>query len=55
MLLGDLASLEQLIDSRIAIEPAPARLAAAHGTRADVERISDCAVRCRCSEDWRSY
>jgi DNA-binding FadR family transcriptional regulator len=53
--LRELASPEQILESRTAIEPALAQLAAMHGTKADLEEITACAARCRNAADWRSY
>ena len=53
--LGELASPEQVLESRAAIEPPLAQLAAIHGSNADLDEIAHCAERCRAAEDWRSY
>ena len=53
--LGELASPEQVLVSRAAIEPPLAQLAAIHGSNADLDEIANCAERCRAAEDWRSY
>jgi len=53
--LRELASPEQILESRTAIEPALAQLAATHGAKADLEEIRACAERCRKAADWRSY
>lgn len=53
--LRELASPEQILESRTAIEPALAQLAATHCTKADLEEISARAERCRRAADWRSY
>ncbi len=54
-LLRELASPEQILESRTAIEPALAQLAAMHCTKADLEEITTRAERCRRAADWRSY
>lgn len=53
--LGELASPEQVVESRTAIEPALAQLAAIHGGKSDLDEIAVCAHRCRMALDWRSY
>ncbi|MEL6264040.1 MAG: FadR/GntR family transcriptional regulator [Pseudomonadota bacterium] len=54
-MLRELQSPVQLLESRIAIEPALAGLAATHGQPGDIEQIRLCAARCRAAEDWRTY
>jgi DNA-binding FadR family transcriptional regulator len=53
--LGRLADPVQVLDARAAIEPELARLAAAKGSRTDLEAIRDCNRRCREAQDWRRY
>lgn len=53
--LGELASPAQVIAARLAVEPELARLAATQGTKADIEEIDMCALRCREATDWRGY
>lgn len=53
--LGGLATPEEVVESRIAMEPALAQLAAIYGAKKDLEEIAVCADRCRKAVDWRSY
>lgn len=53
--LGELATPEQVVEARTAIEPALAQLAAVHGGKPDLDEIASCAERCRQATDWRSY
>ncbi len=59
--LDDVAYLETLarptkvIEARLAIEPELARLAAAHGTKADFDDLAMCSQLCREARDWRTY
>lgn len=53
--LGELASPSQVIAARLAVEPELARLAATNSAKADIEKIADCAERCRAATDWRGY
>lgn len=53
--LGELASPEQVLESRAAIEPPLAQLAATHGSQSDLAEIAQCAQRCRAAKNWRSY
>lgn len=53
--LGELANPTQLMEARLALEPALARLAAAHGVGSDFERIDLNAQRCRDAREWRVY
>jgi len=54
-LLRDTESAEQILESRIAIEPALAGLAAIHALPVDIEAIKTCAARCRRADEWRGY
>ncbi|WP_282603201.1 FCD domain-containing protein [Paracoccus sp. PARArs4] len=53
--LRDLARPVQLLEARMAIEPAIARLAALHSTTQDHERLRHWAERARQADDWRMY
>lgn len=53
--LGELTSPAQVLESRAAIEPALAELAATHATAANIEEIINCAGRCRAAKTWRGY
>jgi DNA-binding FadR family transcriptional regulator len=45
----------QVMESRLAIEPQLARLAALHGTQADFAEMRLCNRRCRAAREWRVY
>ena len=45
----------QMMESRLAIEPQLARLAALHGTQADFAEMRLCNRRCRAAREWRVY
>lgn len=53
--LRRLANPVQVMDARLAIEPALAGLAARDGTLSNFEEIRACNRRCRSAEEWRSY
>lgn len=53
--LRKLAKPVEIMDARLAIEPALAGLAARDGTPSDFESIRECNQRCRAAEEWRSY
>ena len=59
--LGDIEYLSgrtspaQVMESRLAIEPQLARLAALHGTKADFAEMRLCNRRCRAAREWRVY
>jgi DNA-binding FadR family transcriptional regulator len=53
--LRQLANPAQMMDARLAIEPALAALAARDGTPANFDEIRECSRRCRIAEEWRSY
>ena len=53
--LGGLTSPEKVLESRAAIEPPLAQLAALHASKSDIEQIAHCAERCRHAADWRNY
>ncbi len=59
--LGDVEYLSgrtspaQVMESRLAIEPQLARLAALHGTKADFAEMRLCNRRCRSAREWRVY
>lgn len=53
--LKDLVSSDQVVSVRLMIEPETARLAACHAKEPDIERIGNCARRCREAADWRGY
>ena len=53
--LKQLANPAQMMEARLAIEPELAGLAALQGTKSDLETIRACNLRCRRSEDWRTY
>jgi len=59
--LGDIEYLSgqtspaQVMESRLAIEPQLARLAALHGTQADFAEMRLCNRRCRAAREWRVY
>ena len=59
--LGDIEYLSgqtspaQVMESRLAIEPQLARLAALHGTKADFAEMRLCNRRCRSAREWRVY
>jgi DNA-binding FadR family transcriptional regulator len=53
--LGGRTSPAQVMESRLAIEPQLARLAALHGTKADFAEMRRCNRRCRAAREWRVY
>jgi DNA-binding FadR family transcriptional regulator len=53
--LRQLANPAQMMDARLAIEPALAALAARDGTPSNFDEIRECNCRCRAAEEWRSY
>ncbi len=53
--LRQLANPAQMMDARLAIEPALAALAARDGAPSDFDEIRACNRRCREAEEWRSY
>jgi DNA-binding FadR family transcriptional regulator len=59
--LGDMSFLKSLVSPtqvvavRMIIEPETAKLAAQSRTASDIDRIRDCAQRCRAAADWRGY
>ncbi len=53
--LRQLANPVQIMDARLAIEPALAALAARDGTASDFDEIRTCNRRCRAAGEWRSY
>ena len=53
--LGGRTSPAQVMESRLAIEPQLARLAALHGTQADFAEMRLCNRRCRAAREWRVY
>ena len=53
--LSGQTSPAQVMESRLAIEPQLARLAALHGTKADFTEMRLCNRRCRTAREWRVY
>jgi DNA-binding FadR family transcriptional regulator len=53
--LSGQTSPAQVMESRLAIEPQLARLAALHGTQADFAEMRLCNRRCRSAREWRVY
>ena len=53
--LSGQTSPAQVMESRLAIEPQLARLAALHGTKADFAEMRLCNRRCRSAREWRAY
>jgi GntR family uxuAB operon transcriptional repressor len=53
--LSGQTSPAQVMESRLAIEPQLARLAALHGTKADFAEMRLCNRRCRAAREWRVY
>ena len=53
--LSGQTSPAQVMESRFAIEPQLARLAALHGTQADFAEMRLCNRRCRAAREWRVY
>jgi DNA-binding FadR family transcriptional regulator len=53
--LSGQTSPAQVMESRLAIEPQLARLAALHGTKADFAEMRRCNRRCRAALEWRVY
>ncbi|MFW5834013.1 MAG: FadR/GntR family transcriptional regulator [Pseudomonadota bacterium] len=53
--LGELANPAQVMEARLALEPALARLAALHGVAPDFAKLEDAARRCREAKEWRAY
>ncbi len=53
--LSGRTSPAQVMESRLAIEPQLARLAALHGTQADFAEMRLCNRRCRAAREWRVY
>jgi DNA-binding FadR family transcriptional regulator len=53
--LAQSVSPPQVMDARLAIEPELARLAARHGSHAQVEGLRAGCARCQAAPDWRSY
>lgn len=53
--LNGQTSPAQVMESRLAIEPQLAQLAALHGTQADFSEMRLCNRRCRAAREWRVY